>query len=343
MANFWESPTLKRGEHQKHSIHFWEFITEMKVDILKRYCLLSLLALVSCLVCASQVWAQGATEANQSGPFSVAVLDFDRSQSSGASSDATRAIPNILTTELANSDRFTVVEREQLKAVMQEQNFGTSGRVSAETAARIGQILGVEYLVMGNITELNIERGKSRSGSFLGISTSHKDPDRAKVSIELKVVDSESARIVATASCRRSFDIGKGSDSTNIGIIRNTHTDNGTSDSAMANLYYAIAKDLADQLNTARFKTLPPKVKYNGFVAHVEGDKAYINLGSKQGITQKLVFNVRRDEQKGTIKFKRTIGEIPVINVDEEASECQIIKMEGPDKIKTGDLVESKF
>ena len=111
----------------------------------------------------------------------------------------------------------------------------------------------------------------------------------------------------------------------------------------MANLYYAIAQDLADQLNTARFKTLPPKVKYNGFVAHVEGDKAYINLGSKQGITQKLVFNVRRDEQKGTIKFKRTIGEIQVINVDEEASECQIIKMEGPDKIKTGDLVESKF
>ena len=78
-------------------------------------------------------------------------------------------------------------------------------------------------------------------------------------------------------------------------------------------------------------------------MAYVEGDKVYINLGSKHGITQKMVFNVRRDEQKGSIKIKRTVAEVQVINVDSEASECQVIKVEANNKIKNGDLVESKF
>ncbi|MGM9992487.1 MAG: CsgG/HfaB family protein [Candidatus Bruticola sp.] len=284
--------------------------------------------------------------ANQSGPFSVAVLDFDNSGSNygrGSSDSPGTAIPAILTTELANSDRFTVVEREQLKAVLNEQKLGASGAVTAETAARIGQVLGVEYLIVGKVTQFNVERGKSKSFSMFGIGSSSKSPDIARVSIELKVLDSESARIVATASCRRDIEVGKGSSSTRVLGINSRSDNSGASDSAMADVYYAIAKDLADQLNTVRFKSLPAKVKYTGFVAHVEGDTVYINLGSKHGITQKMVFLVRREEQKGTIKFKKTVGEIQVINVDEGASECKVIKVESPNKVKNGDLIESKF
>ncbi|MGM9997984.1 MAG: CsgG/HfaB family protein [Candidatus Bruticola sp.] len=284
--------------------------------------------------------------ANQSGPFSVAVLDFDDSSSGyghGSSDGPGEAIPAILTTELANSDRFTVVEREQLQAVLKEQKLGASGAVTAESAARIGQVLGVEYLIVGKITQFNVERGKSKSFSMFGIGGSSKAPDIARVSIELKVLDSESARIVATASCRRDIEVGKGSSSTRVLVINQRSDNNGSSDSAMADVYYAIAQDLAQQLNTVRFKSLPAKVKYTGFIAHVEGKKVYINLGSKHGITQKMVFLVRREEQKGTIKFKKTVGEIQVANVDEEASECNVIKVESDNKIKNGDLVESKF
>lgn len=290
--------------------------------------------------------AQAQNTPASDGPYTVAVLDFDTNNSGFRNANTTevgQSIPAILTTELANSDRFSVIEREQLELVLKEQNLGASGAVTAESAARMKQLLGVEYLITGKITEFAVERGKSSSFSMFGVGGSSKAPDVAKVSIEVKVLDSESARIVATASCRRNIEIGKGSSSTNVGIIRSSSNKSTSSDSAMGNVYYAIAKDLADQLNTVKFKSLPAKVKYTGFVAYVEGDKVYINLGSKHGITQKMVFNVRRDEQKGSIKIKRTVAEVQVINVDSEASECQVIKVEANNKIKNGDLVESKF
>ena len=44
--------------------------------------------------------------------------------------------------------RFRPIEREQIDQVP-EQDFGQSGRVDAKTAASIGKILGVDFLVMG--------------------------------------------------------------------------------------------------------------------------------------------------------------------------------------------------
>ena len=280
------------------------------------------------------------------GPYTVAVLDFYTNRSGFRNADSTevgQAIPAILTTELANFDRFSVIEREQLELVLKEQELGASGGVTAESAARMKQLLGVDYLITGKVTEFVVEQGKSSSFSMFGVGSSSKAPDVAKVSIEVKVLDSESARIVATASCRKNIEIGKGSSSTNVGLIKTSSNNSSSSDSAMGNVYYAIAKDLADQLNTVKFKSLPAKVKYTGFVAYVEGDKVYINLGSKHGITQKMVFQVRRDEQKGSVKIKKTVAQVQVINVDEEASECQVLEVEEGNKIKNGDLVESKL
>ncbi len=307
---------------------------------------------VSCFLFCALLLGVGvrAQEAGaQDGPFSIAVLDFEdqdensRRYGSSDSTEPSKAIPAVLTTELVKSDRFTVIERSQLESVLKEQQLGASGAVTAETAARLGQVLGVEYLVVGNITEFTVEEGKSKSFSLFGMGSSSTAPSVARVSIEVKVLDTESARIVATASCRKTLEIGKGGGGVDILGVRTSTQDSGSSDAAMANVYYAIASDLAKQLETVKFKSLPAKVKYTGFVAYVEGDKAYINLGAKQGITPKLVFNVRRDLQKGTIKIKKTVAEIQVLNVDEESSECQIIKVEAEDKVQAGDLVESKF
>lgn len=279
------------------------------------------------------------------GPYSVAVLDFDtggkRFSYRGSSTDAETVIPAILTTELASSPRFTVVEREQLEAVLREQNLGASGAVTAETAASLGEVLGVNYLIVGKITELTIEEGKSSNTSIFGMGGSSKSPSKAHVSIELKVLDTESARIVAVASCRRTLEIGKGSSSVTVLGIHTSDRDENGKEKGLTDTFYAIAQDLAAQLNTVTFKSLPPKIKYKGLVALIDSDHYYINMGREQGIKKKMVFKVYREKIKAGVTIKVNLGELQVVTVDEASSECKLLEQVSP--IKAGDLIESKF
>ena len=92
---------------------------------------------VSCfLFCALllRVGVRAQEAGAQDGPFSIAVLDFEdqdensRRYGSSDSTEPSKAIPAVLTTELVKSDRFTVIERSQLESVLKEQQLGASGR-----------------------------------------------------------------------------------------------------------------------------------------------------------------------------------------------------------------------
>ena len=62
------------------------------------------------------------------------------------------AIEAIVTTIMKKSGRFRVFERSALGAVKAEQDLGASGRVSRPSAAKIGKLLGVQYLVKVEVT-----------------------------------------------------------------------------------------------------------------------------------------------------------------------------------------------
>lgn len=306
------------------------------------------IVLVLLAVTAGPLFAQpdpGDTAVAPGGPYSVAILDFDTGgrhfSYNGSSLDPEKAIPAILTTQLANCERFVVVEREQLEAVLNEQKLGASGAITAETAASIGEVLGVSYLIVGNITELTVEEGQSKGFSAFGISSSSKGANKAKVSIELKVLDTESARVVAAVTCRKTFEIGKGSHSSNVLGIGNRQSGDKSDKSGMVDTYYAIAEDLASQLSTVKFRALPPKVKFTGFVALIDSGHYYINLGQKDGIKKKMVFKVYREAKKAGITVKVNVAEIQAVNVDTESTECVVLNQTS--NIKGGDLIESKF
>jgi len=46
-----------------------------------------------------------------------------------------------------------LVERETLQKLIDEQNLGASGRVTPETAAKIGKVVGARYVVLGNFID----------------------------------------------------------------------------------------------------------------------------------------------------------------------------------------------
>jgi len=61
------------------------------------------------------------------------------------------ALAELLTTDLSQTERLTVVERAQVQALLTELSLGESGRVDPATAARSGRLLGAANLVQGRV------------------------------------------------------------------------------------------------------------------------------------------------------------------------------------------------
>jgi len=63
-------------------------------------------------------------------------------------------LQQLVMTELAINTNLRVVTRSQLDLLLSEQDLGASGRVDAATAARLGQLVGARYMVMGGFIDL---------------------------------------------------------------------------------------------------------------------------------------------------------------------------------------------
>jgi curli biogenesis system outer membrane secretion channel CsgG len=111
---------------------------------------------------------------------------------------------DMMATALFNTNRYIVMERQQLGDVLKEQDLGASGRIKQETAAPIGQIEGAELLITGAVTEFEgaasggTGRIGGRVGSILGaIGGGFK---KAHMAIDVRVIDTRTSRIVAATS-----------------------------------------------------------------------------------------------------------------------------------------------
>ena len=106
-----------------------------------------------------------------------------------------RVLTNILTNELAARPVFTVVERRRLQAILEEQELALSGRLAPGDGAKIGQLTGADYLVMGTVTafERDVERS-GRRGFFGGIGAGT-ETTKSYLAIDLRVVDTTTGEI----------------------------------------------------------------------------------------------------------------------------------------------------
>lgn len=89
----------------------------------------------------------------------IAVFPFTNGGSYGADAQDLEALTvglqQMLLTELGQNESLRIVERSTLRDLMAEQDLGASGRVDAETAARIGRIVGARYAITGVFIDLN--------------------------------------------------------------------------------------------------------------------------------------------------------------------------------------------
>lgn len=82
----------------------------------------------------------------------VAVIDFE---GIGVSNDEARVLTQRLTSELINIGVYQVLERSEMKRLLDEQKFQYSGCVDLKCAVELGKMLGAKYMVVGTISKLD--------------------------------------------------------------------------------------------------------------------------------------------------------------------------------------------
>lgn len=100
---------------------------------------------------------------------------------------------DVATDALVNSGRFDVVERTQLKKILDEYALDNTGLVNQTTAVPIGQLTGAQYILIGSINAVTARKSQT---TIVGTGTL-----RYKVSadVSLRMVDAETGRIVLAA------------------------------------------------------------------------------------------------------------------------------------------------
>jgi TolB-like protein len=81
-------------------------------------------------------------------PLTVAVYDF---KGDGEAASYGDNVTTLVTADLTTKTNLVLVERSELDKALNEQAFGASGMVSADAAAKVGQITGAKVLVAGQV------------------------------------------------------------------------------------------------------------------------------------------------------------------------------------------------
>lgn len=113
------------------------------------------------------------------------------------------SVADLLTSRLFESDKFTVVDRQNLDRIMREHRLNLSGAVDTDTAAKIGKLIGAACLITGNANmkyELKRWKGKPWQDKEGKWHQSYNVKGIAKVNSTLKVIGLTTGQILAVKS-----------------------------------------------------------------------------------------------------------------------------------------------
>ena len=98
------------------------------------------------------------TTVNYAQSFKFAIIDFDNISGNVKYDGLGKAMCSMLISDLTTSNnKIQIVERAQINKLLKEQNFQKSISVDKNSTIQIGKLLGVKYLLIGDIYVLNDE------------------------------------------------------------------------------------------------------------------------------------------------------------------------------------------
>ena len=81
----------------------------------------------------------------------IAIIDFE---GIGVTNDEARALTQRLTSEMIKLEVYQILERSEMKRLLEEQKFQYSGCVDLNCAVELGKMLGAKYMVVGSISKV---------------------------------------------------------------------------------------------------------------------------------------------------------------------------------------------
>lgn len=298
----------------------------------------------------------------------VAVLDFNYATVMtsvqaifGTNQDIGKGITDLLVDKLVNDATYRVIERAAMAKILAEQNFSNSNRVDTSSAAKIGKLLGVDAIIIGDITQFGRDdsnKGAGGIGSSLGrygLGQIGIQKSKCTVAITGRLVDVNTGEILASvtglgSSQRTGSNLLGGGGTPYSGGGGGVNM--GSSNFGQTIIGEAI-RGAVDQLGAnldAKAAMLPvnetPRATVAGLVADVSGNQLILNVGSSAGLQVGDVLQVARAgrviKDPATGKPLRSIdtqlGTVAITSVDSGSSQGTFTGSE----VKVGDKVVSK-
>lgn len=269
-----------------------------------------------------------ATFAMAQGKPRLAVLEFGNKAQHGGWGRVGEAAQDMFITELVKSGKYSVIDRERLEALMREKNLSLSGDVDPRSAVQAGKLLGVEYILFGNVTEFGEQTNKAAVGWGIGVDVRKK-----------KFVAALDSRLVSTTTGEILWADTANREESNVKVFV-LGTGGGVDDQRMFDkVLRPVVQELAGKVNNLSLQTSATVVgRVAGKVAKVEGATVWINLGSEHGIAVGDTLGVYKlgeaikDPDTGEVlgQDEVKVGEVKVTAVKgAKYSECQVASGSG--------------
>lgn len=266
----------------------------------------------------------------------VAVLPFDRAEDYGGlywSVNVGKSVGAMMTTELKTLG-FRVVNRRCIRDLLEEQDFGESGRVDRKTAPKVGKVIGAPFVIIGTVSEFGKKTSRGGVGGLLGRVTGvDVKQDEARVKIDVELTDVETSETLASVSA-----VGTESHigvDLNIDWYKRINFDQDEWwSSQLGKAARKACVDAAKKL-VARYNRLPEWTRefvddqdlVEGVVLSASGSELIIDKGAADGVKVGDVFEILKvtdvvKNDKGEVVFKKTskCGQATVTEVQEHGA-----------------------
>lgn len=246
-----------------------------------------------------------------------------------------------LVTELIASGRAVVVERAILSKVLLEQELGEARLMTALTKTPAGHLLGVDYLIVGEVTEFEERQmGSGAAAAFFGTKVSGQFT-AAHVGMDLRVIDARTGEIIS--SHRAMGKAWEKAISAKIDYKLISFGGDAFHKTPLGKATRNAIQDAVGFLFTI-IERQSEEFSWLGRIIDLDGEHLYINAGAAKGVSQGVrlrVSSVKRvltDPETNQVigLVEREIGQAEAIFVDQKYTRA---RMFGAIRPSVGDIV----